>query len=91
MDTKIEVRIFGQTYSIKAGADSDHIKLVAQYVDEKMREIASATPTVDTLKIAVLAALNITDEFFQMRIQKKEVDREFERRAEKINQILDSI
>ena len=68
MDTKIEVKIFGQQYQIKAGADSDHIKRVAQYVDEKMREIASATPTVDTLKIAVLAALNITDEFFQLRI-----------------------
>ena len=91
MDTKIEVKIFGQTYQIKAGADSDHVKRVAQYVDEKMREIASATPTVDTLKIAVLAALNITDEFFHFRMQKKEVDREFERRAEKINQILDSI
>jgi len=91
MDTKIEVKIFGQTYQIKAGADSDHVKRVAQYVDEKMREIATATPTVDTLKIAVLAALNITDEFFRMRIQRKEADREFERRAEKINQILDSI
>jgi Uncharacterized protein conserved in bacteria len=91
MDTKVEVRIFGQQYQIKAGGDSDHIKRVAQYVDEKMREIASATPTVDTLKIAVLAALNITDEFFQLRMQRKEADREFERRAEKINQILDSI
>lgn len=91
MDTKIEVRIFGQQYQIKAGPDPDHIKRIAQYVDEKMREIATATPTVDTLKIAVLAALNITDEFFQLRIHKKEVDREFERRAEKINQILDSI
>ena len=56
MDTKIEVRIFGQPYQIRAGADSDHIKRVAQYVDEKMREIASASPTVDTLKIALRAA-----------------------------------
>jgi cell division protein ZapA len=91
MDTKIEVRIFGQTYQIKAGADSDHIKRVAQYVDEKMREIASATPTVDTLKIAVLAALNITEEFFQLKRQKREGDKELERRAEKLNQILDSL
>ena len=91
MDTKIEVRIFGQTYQIKAGADSDHIKRVAQHVDEKMREIASATPTVDTLKIAVLAALNITEELFQLKKQKREGDKELERRAEKLNQILDSL
>lgn len=91
MDTKIEVRIFGQPYQIRAGADSDHIKRVAHYVDEKMREIASASPTVDTLKIAVLAALNITDEFFQVNHQRHETDRELERRTEKLQQILDSI
>ena len=91
MDTKIEVRIFGQTYQIKAGADSDHIKRLAQYVDEKMRDIASGTPTVDTLKIAVLAALNITEELFQLKRQKREGDKELERRAEKLNQILDSL
>jgi len=91
MDTKIEVRIFGQPYQIRAGADSEHIQRVAEYVDEKMREIASAAPTVDTLKIAVLAALNITDEFFQLRHQRREADREFERRTVKLQQILDSI
>ena len=91
MDTKIQVEIYGQIYSIKAGADPDYIKTIARYVDIKMREIASGTPTVDSLKIAILAALNITDEFFQVKRQKHDVDREMERRAEKLNQILDSV
>ena len=91
MDTKIQVEIYGQTYQIRAGADSEYIKTIARYVDIKMREIASGTPTVDSLKIAVLAALNITDEFFQLKRQKQDVDREMERRAEKLNEILDSI
>jgi cell division protein ZapA len=91
MDTKIQVEIYGQNYQIKAGADPEYIKTIARYVDIKMREIASGTPTVDSLKIAVLAALNITDEFFQLRRQKQDLDREMERRAEKLNQILDSI
>jgi cell division protein ZapA len=91
MDTKIQVEIYGQTYQIRAGADSEYIKTIARYVDVKMREIASGTPTVDSLKIAVLAALNITDEFFQLKRQKQDVDREMERRAEKLNEILDSI
>jgi len=91
MDTKIQIDIFGQAYSIKAGADPDYIKNVARYVDMKMREIASSLPTVDSLKIAVLAALNITDEFFQLQRYNQDADRELERRTEKINQILNSI
>lgn len=91
MDTKIQVEIYGQNYQIRAGADPEYIKTIARYVDIKMREIASGTPTVDSLKIAVLAALNITDEFFQLRRQKQDLDREMERRAEKLNQILDTI
>jgi len=91
MDTKIQVEIYGQNYQIRAGADPEYIKNIARYVDIKMREIASGTPTVDSLKIAVLAALNITDEFFQLRRQKQDLDRELERRAEKLNEILDSI
>jgi cell division protein ZapA len=91
MDTKIQVEIYGQTYQIKAGADPEYIKNIAKYVDLKMREISSATPTVDSLKIAVLAALNITDEFFQLKMKQQDADRELERRTERINQILNSI
>lgn len=91
MDTKIQVEIYGQAYSIKAGANSETIRNIAGYVDKKMREIAASTPTIDSLKIAVLAALNITDEFFQLKLQTQDVDREFERRAERMRQILDSI
>jgi cell division protein ZapA len=88
MDTKIQVEIYGQPYQIRAGADPDYIKNVARYVDLKMREIASNVPTVDSLKIAVLAALNITDDFFQLRLHQKDVDREFEQRTERMNQLL---
>ena len=91
MDSKVQVEIYGQPYFIKAGADPDYIKNVAQYVDLKMREIASTIPTVDSLKISVLAALNITDEFLQLKQHNQDVDREFERRTEQMKQILDSI
>lgn len=91
MDTKIQVEIYGQSYSIKAGANSDHIRNIAGYVDKKMREIAASTPTIDSLKIAVLAALNITDEFYQLKVQTQDADREIERRTERMRQILDSI
>ena len=91
METKIQVEIYGQDYQIKAGADPDYIKNIARYVDLKMREIASSVPTVDSLKIAVLAALNITDEFFLLKRHKQDLDREFTQRTEKIQKLLDSV
>ena len=91
MDTRIQVEIYGQSYSIKAGANADYIQMIARYVDHKMREIGTATPTIDSLKIAVLAALNITDEFFQLKMKTQDADREIELRAERLRQLLDSI
>ncbi len=91
MDTKIQVEIYGQSYQIRAGADPDYIKNIARYVDLKMREIGSSAPTVDSLKIAVLAALNITDELFQLKLHQQDVDREFEKRTERIQEILNVI
>ena len=91
MDTRIQVEIYGQPYSIKAGANPDYIKNIAKYVDMKMKEIGTATPTIESLKIAVLAALNIADELFQLKVQTQDTDREIEQRAERIRQLLDSI
>jgi len=58
--TKVE--IFGQTYSIQGDLDAAYVRKLAEYVDEKMHVIADATRTVDTQKVAVLAALAIADE-----------------------------
>ena len=91
MDTKIQVQIYGQSYSIKAGADPEYIKRVAVYVDLKMREIASGSPTVDSLKIAVLAALNITDEYFQLKSEVENTDQELRQRTERLQDILSAV
>ncbi len=60
-----QVEIFGQHYNVRADGDADYIQELAQFVDGKMKEIAQHAPTVDTLKIAILAALNVSDDFFR--------------------------
>ncbi len=64
---KIVIEIFGSEYSIKSPHDNEHIKSLAQYVNEKMREVAKNTSIVSTSKIAVLAALNIADELLYIK------------------------
>jgi cell division protein ZapA len=62
MTTPVKVQIFGQPYAIRGELDEAYVQRLAAYVDQKMRAIADATATVDTQKIAVLAALAIADE-----------------------------
>lgn len=62
MSGPVKVQIFGQPYSIRGELDETYVQKLAAYVDEKMRAIADVTSTVDTQKVAVLAALAIADE-----------------------------
>jgi len=57
-----KVQIFGQTYSIQGDLDAKYVQRLAKCVDDKMHVIADGTGTIDTQKVAVLAALAIADE-----------------------------
>jgi cell division protein ZapA len=62
MRMPVKTEIFGQMYTIRGELDEDYVLKLANFVDEKMRAVAGATSTVDTQKVAVLAALAIADE-----------------------------
>jgi cell division protein ZapA len=66
IDRIIEVEIYGQKYRIRVKGDEDekYINHLTSYVDQKMHEVAVKSKSADVLKIAVLAALNIADEYF---------------------------
>lgn len=68
-DEAIHVRIFNQIYVLRARNGSERISLIAQFVDERMRQIAAQITTYDASKIAVLAALNIADELQALKDQ----------------------
>ncbi len=60
----VTVQIYDQTYHL-SGQDPEHIRALAAQVDAKMRAVASQGRTVDSLRVAVLAALNLADELSQ--------------------------
>ena len=73
-NNQVKISIFGQEYSVKAPADPDYIKKIAQYLDEKMREVQSGfSSTQSSTRIAILAGMNITDELFTAK-QSGEID-----------------
>lgn len=61
----IRVNIYGREYSIRGEADPGYISEIAHYLDMKMRQMTDNTTVPSTSKVAILAALNITDELFQ--------------------------
>jgi cell division protein ZapA len=63
----VQVEIFGQVYSVRAGAAPGYVERLAEHVDQQMREISRAAGVVDSLRVAVLAALNIADESARSR------------------------
>jgi cell division protein ZapA (FtsZ GTPase activity inhibitor) len=69
----IQVEIFGQTYSIKVANNRDYIQELAIFVDMRMKEVQKSTGTSDVYRIAILTALNITDELHRLRSQHNEL------------------
>ncbi len=61
------VTIYGQEYSVRGGEDPRYVRKIAEYLDQRMQEIGKAGGQITSLRVAILAALNITDELFQER------------------------
>jgi cell division protein ZapA len=85
----IHVEIHGHRYPIRSGLDPAYVAELAAYVDEKMRLAAKESPAGDTLKLAVLAALNIADEFFRACNDVETDHAAFSRRAADLERVLD--
>jgi cell division protein ZapA len=60
----VTVEIYDQTYHL-SGQDTEHVRRLAELVDARMRAVAAQGHTVDSLRVAVLAALNLADELSQ--------------------------
>ena len=87
----IRVEIYNQTYNIRSDGDNDYIMRLAEYVDGKMREISSGTLTVDSLKVAILAALHIADEYHQLKNQQVQTDQQLASRSAECAEMLDRV
>ena len=87
----IRVEIYNQTYSIRSDGDNEYIYDLAEYVDRKMREISSGTLTVDSLKVAILAALHIADEYYQLKHSQAQSDAQLASRSSECSEMLDKI
>ncbi len=88
-NNSIRVEIYDQSYNLR-GSDSEYIQKLADYVDAKMRAVAEHTSTVDSLRVAVLAALNIADELLSERASTASTTAQYSDRAAHLQHALES-
>ena len=87
----IRVEIYNQTYSIRSDGDTEYIIQLAEFVDGRMREISSGTLTVDSLKVAILAALHIADELHRLKNLHEQADSQLAARSAECSEMLDRL
>jgi cell division protein ZapA len=86
----IKVEIYDQVYNLR-GVDADYIMRLAEFVDTKMRSVAEQTSTIDSLRLAVLAALNIADEYHILKKKYDQLAGEYRQRAGALAGALDEV
>jgi cell division protein ZapA len=87
----VSVEIQGQRYPVRSTLDPEYVVRLAAYVDERVRAAADSTPSGDTVRVLVLAALNIADELFRCRDANHANDGRLAERAGELERLLDRL
>ena len=85
----VRVVIYDQEYFMRGALDEEYIQRLAKYLDLKMRAIAGSRRTVDSLRVAVLAALNIADEYHQVKAKYEETTKRVDEKVGECSRVLD--
>ena len=87
---QMEVTMVGQKFKVRSDGDENYLQTLAAYVDKKIADISKQTRTMSTQKVAVLAALDIADEYFRAHQKLKTLRHEVRRRSRRLLDILDN-
>jgi cell division protein ZapA len=87
--TAVVVKIYDREYALRTSGDAEKLRSLCKVLDKRMREMAAASGSVDTLKVAVLAALSFADELSRAREELQKMDDTVSRRSLACVSILD--
>ncbi|HOK01964.1 MAG TPA: cell division protein ZapA [Spirochaetota bacterium] len=88
-ENKVKVTIMGQSYNIKGDAPPEYILELAEYVNKKIDEVKLNTSNVSSLQLVILVALNIADEYFQLKKINNGIEGAIEEKARQLISLLD--
>ena len=86
----VTVEIMGQRFSIRSSLDTEYVNRLASYVDRKIQAATEHSTGGDTVRIAVLAAMNIADEYFRSRDTETSLEAALKTRAGEIERLVEA-
>jgi len=89
--SSVRVKIYDREFTLLTTGDPGRLQALCTSLDERMREVTASTGTVDTLKVAVLAALGLSDDLQRVRDELKKLDDSVGRRSLACVSMLDRI
>jgi cell division protein ZapA len=89
--SSVRVKIYDREYALRTTGDPERLRALCANLDKRMREIAATTGAVDTMKVAVLAALSLADDLQRTRDELKKLDESVGKRSLACVSMLDRI
>ncbi len=85
----IAVEIFGRTYHVISNDEESYIKQLAALIHDKMTQVDRSTKTIDSVRVAVLAALNLADEYCKLKIENEKRIHALEQERARLLKLID--
>lgn len=85
----VEVYILGQKYTIKGDAPEEYIQQLANYVQDKIKEVYNNSPSITPVKASILAAITIADELHKLRNEQENLTKSIEEKAVELTRLFD--
>ncbi len=89
MKKAVEVTIMGQKFLVRSESDEEYVDKIAKYVDGKVNEVLANTKSIASIQVALLAAMNIADEYFKFRQEKEKTLKKVEKKIEDMIELVD--
>ena len=91
MKKQYHIRVLGEDISVLSDSGDEHVETVVKYVNDKVKEIQNTTKKINTVHVAILAALNIADEYYKVKEIKEDICQQMESRSEKLIHLINEI
>ena len=89
--SSVRVKIYDREFALRTTGDPARLQALCESLDKRMREIAASTGAVDTLKVAILAALSLGDDLQRIEEELSKLDESVARRSLACASMLDRL
>lgn len=89
MKQRIEVEIYNQTFIVTTEDEERYVRKIASYVDQRMRQMGESAKTAMPIRIAIMAALSIADDYHKALQREHDTQREIDRLSSLILECID--